>query len=208
MHNTPVSPAEETTAIHGAMTSKVQVAPGPEQGDRASFSRRTLAGSHSRGSFLQRGSIKGALSKRNSDGSRSSIVNENGKRRKPRRQSGAAVAFEDKGKVAQLTRLERSDSDKVIRRNSMERKMSVRNSIRLPEDFLKGLKGLDDSLFGNDSGGGMDNSSGRNEMNDSQKSQHREFTEVEIVEMSNAALLSDSGSELSVGLDEDIDEVI
>jgi hypothetical protein len=97
----------------------------------------------------------------------------------------------------------------------MERKMSQRNSIRLPEDFLKGLGGLDDSfLNGNDSVNSMDNSSARRGMDDSsrrsqQQPSHREFSEAEISEMSKAALqLSDSESELSVDLDEEIDEVI
>lgn len=68
------------------------------------------------------------------------------KRRKPRRQSGVAVASESRESVVQKTRVQRTDSDKVIRRKSMERKMSVRNSIKLPQDFLDGLKGLDDSV--------------------------------------------------------------
>lgn len=68
------------------------------------------------------------------------------KRRKPRRQSGLAVAFENRESVVQKARVERTDSDKVIRRNSMARKLSVRNSMTLPADFLEGLKGLDESL--------------------------------------------------------------
>lgn len=68
------------------------------------------------------------------------------KRRKPRRQSGLAVAFENRESVVQKARFERTDSDKVIRRNSMARKLSVRNSMTLPADFLEGLKGLDESL--------------------------------------------------------------
>lgn len=125
------------------------------------------------------------------------------KRRKPRRQSGHAVAFESKEAVVQRSRLERTDSDKVIRRNSMERKMSVRNSIRLPQDFLDGLKGLDDSYTR------MSTSRG-NVLHDSKEEvsgenpAHRSFTDQQIMEMSKQALeFSDSDTESEAELDLD-----
>ena len=72
------------------------------------------------------------------------------KRRKPRRQSGLAVAFENRESVVQKSRLERTDSDKVIRRNSMARKLSLHNTSMMeglmPEEYLNQLKDLDASL--------------------------------------------------------------
>ena len=147
-----------------------------------------------------------------------SIISKDGKRRKPRRQSGAAVAYNSKDVVVQSTRLERSDSDRVIRRASMERKMSQRHSVRLPEDFLKSLSGLDDSFL-NDSAQSMDNSTStsRHGMDESSRRRrdephppmHSEIIEAEILKKSKEALeLSDSESEISADLDEDIDDVI
>ena len=113
------------------------------------------------------------------------------KRRKPRRQSGEAVALENKESVVQKSRMERTDSDKVIRRNSMERKLSVRNSLRLPVEFLQGLKGLDDSLTRSPSVRGL----GGGSLHDSQTSHTSasslhgpEFTEEQLLEMSKQAL--------------------
>lgn len=141
------------------------------------------------------------------------IVANHKKRRKPRRQSGQAVAFENKESVVQKSRLERTDSDKVIRRNSMERKLSVRNSIKLPEDFLKGMKGLDDSftrmsLSASVRGLGGYPDSARPDPNDSYSSHGPEFTEEQLHEMSRQALaLSDSESEVTVDLDDPIEDV-
>jgi len=146
------------------------------------------------------------------------------KRRKPRRQSGAAVATENKETIVHKARLERTDSDKVIRRNSMERKMSVRNSIRLPEDFLKGLKGLDDSvtrmslsqsirgisarnlLHGGGATGGGSTEGDHSSRRGSDSEHGPVFTEQEIAKMSQEALeFSDSDAEeASLGLDEPI----
>jgi hypothetical protein len=144
----------------------------------------------------------------------------NEKRRKPRRQSGMAVQFANKESVVQRSRLERTDSDKVIRRKSMERKMSNRNSLKLPQDFLDGLKRMDESLRRRSLAGsvrglrpheleqlGMEDIS-ENSANGGT------YTEEQIREMSKQALeMSDSDSEGSVELDlevplqlEDIEE--
>ena len=142
---------------------------------------------------------------------RQTIPDQQEKRRKPRRQSGHAVAFESKEAVVQRSRLERTDSDKVIRRNSMERKMSVRNSIRLPQDFLKGLKGLDDSLnrlsmsrTSITRGAGLDDSK---EEISAETPTHRAFTDEQIAEMSRHALEfsdSDTENEAELNLDDPI----
>ncbi|CAB9529354.1 expressed unknown protein [Seminavis robusta] len=126
------------------------------------------------------------------------------KRRKPRRQSGHAVAFENKETVVQRSRLERTDSDKVIRRNSMERKMSVRNSMKLPQDFLKGLTGLDDSLNRMSMSGscrGLNDSKG--EVTSENANTHGpSFSKKQLEEMSKQALqFSDSDTEDEVELD-------
>lgn len=159
------------------------------------------------------------------------------KRRKPRRQSGQAVAHESKETIVLKSRLQRTDSDKVIRRKSMER-----NSIRV--EFLQGLKGLGDG-DGNNSltrmslasavrgsvGRGYNNNSSFNSNNESRGEllatmanlnashntsgssssslqQHGpEFTEQQMMDMSNQALLqlqlSDSESECSEAMDEE-----
>jgi hypothetical protein len=134
------------------------------------------------------------------------------KRRKPRRQSGHAVAFESKEAVVERSRLERTDSDKVIRRNSMERKMSLRNSIRLPQDFLNGIKGLDDSFTSMSMAQVMRRGSALHFLHDSSKeslsdenpTSHRAFTDQQITEMSKQALeFSDSDTEDEAELDLD-----
>jgi len=161
------------------------------------------------------------------------------KRSKPRRQSGAAVEGESRESIVEKTRLERSDSDRVIRRNSMERKMSVRNSLHLPKDFLQGLKGLDASLTrmslaGSVRGLGLTNSQrellrtsfirptdGQGHSKDNHEDSNNSstsftqyssnhlhgpaFTEEQLAEMSNQALMlsdnEDSGSELEVPME-------
>ena len=143
---------------------------------------------------------------------RQSVLNQ--KRRKPRRQSGVAVAFENKESVVQRSRLERTDSDKVIRRKSMERKMSVRTSIKLPQDFLDGLKGLDDSLTRMSLTGSVRGISDHQrrlsaitdageEPADDNNNHGASFTQGQIADMSKQALeMSDSDSEQEVDLEE------
>ena len=127
------------------------------------------------------------------------------------------MEFENKETVVQRTRVERTDSDKVIRRNSMERKMSVRNSIKLPQDFLNGLKGLDTSLTRmslagsvrglSDSQTSFQGSLGSNP--DTNPSAHGPtFTPEEIEQMSKQALeFSDSDSEVSMDMEEPIQNI-
>jgi hypothetical protein len=120
------------------------------------------------------------------------------KRRKPRRQSGHAVAFESKEAVVQRSRMERTDSDKVIRRNS----------IRLSQDFLLGLKGLDDSFTRNSmtmSRGSLLHDS--KERLSIETPTHTAFTDQQIAEMSKQALEfsdSDTEDEAELNLDDPI----
>ena len=153
------------------------------------------------------------------------------KRRKPRRQSGQAVAFENRESVVQKARVERTDSDKVIRRNSMARKLSVRNSMKLPADFLESLKGLDSSLtrmslvaatargghrpslaeaLANASGSAEDDTH-INSSNTSATSLHGpEFSEAQLQQMSEQALQSsdDEESEEESVVSEVMEEVL
>lgn len=156
-------------------------------------------------------------------GSRRQTMPMNQKRRKPRRQSGAAVLHENKGSVVQRSRLERTDSDKVIRRNSMARKMSLHNNaIKLPQDFLQGLKTLDEeisrmSLTGSVRGSirgslrGSMNAQVQAAQTEAEKAENnpdsphgKVFTDAQLAEMSKEALtMSDSD-----GSDDDDESVV